>query len=269
MPLVPGAPGLPKHSTPQLTSTPPRPAAYEVHQDLRPPERPFARTQGGGMSPARSMAGFGSQASLVPSGGTSMIDMHVGLDPTRSRSGVDVGDTSSMRAAPTEAAPDTPDVARAADTTDTAAPGAAFDSESEHDMSSVGKPKRQSFKGFFRKMVTGKPPPLPTSPGQERTRTRKARTSAAESGGSPDLSWTDPHEDASRAPFWSKLGKKPIGARFVSGGARAPQPAHEARARTSSGTSRSMRSAGAAVAPPPPDANWLLDSPRDASVRAP
>ena len=39
-------------------------------------------------------------ASLVPSGGTSMIDMHVGLDPTRSRSGVDVGETSSVRVAP-------------------------------------------------------------------------------------------------------------------------------------------------------------------------
>ncbi|KAI3627137.1 hypothetical protein CBS14141_001138 [Malassezia furfur] len=254
MPLVPGAPGLPKHSTPQLASTPPRPTAYEVHKDLRPPERPFARTQGGGMSPARSMAGFGSQASLVPSGGTSMIDMHVGLDPTRSRSGVDVGDTSSVRAAPTEAAPNTPDAARAADTTDTAPQGAAFDSESDHDTSSAGKPKRQTFKGFFRKM--------------ERTRARKARTSAAESGGSPDLSWGDPHEDASRAPFWSKLGKKPIATRFVSGGAARPARARGARTHELRHVAQHAQRR-APVAPPPPNANWLLDSPRDASVRAP
>lgn len=260
--VVPGAPGLPSGVSPGLppavsparpmvTSTPPRRMDYgptTPQSDLRPPERPFARGTRTGSPGTHSAAGYTSQASQIDSD-SSMVDMHLGLDSGRR-------DVSGRLDAPMQ---DTPD----------SAPIAAFESESDHDEGRYDdKHRRQSFKGFFRKMVTGKPPPLPVSPNQDVRRHRKTRSSVTDVTESPDTSWAE-NDEGQRPHFWRKLGKSPKSAashtrRFPSS-QMPPLPTDaeavsRARERSTSAYARPQRPQ---YEPPPPGSNWLLDSMRD------
>lgn len=242
------------------SGTPPR---QDVQSDLRPPERPFAR-QATGTSPSRSLGGFASQASLVPTD-SSMLDMHLGMDPP----GVHEGPGAQAPEAAAASAPNTPG------RTDTVATlkepakppaqsGATFDSESEPEEPTASKPKpHQSFKGFFRKMVTGgKPTPqsTPDSPGETRSRHRKTRSGETKTTDELDPVLGDADE-SSRSNFWRKLGKSPRSSsshtrRFVSG-TRPPMPG-QARDRSSSGLTRAQRTHQANELMQP-DANWLFE----------
>ncbi|WFD41848.1 hypothetical protein MPSI1_000484 [Malassezia psittaci] len=269
--VIPGAPGLPAHASPSFAAnTPPRPTTYEVHNDLRPPERPFARSQAR-LSPSQSMTGFASQVSLAPSA-SSMAHMHLAFDTPRNRGLTEDAGRAAMSAddspsaqrtssrvnihaaeTPSDAVHDAqPDPVAA----DLGPQAAAFDSDSGHDVSTYSKHKRQSFRGFFRKMVTGKPPPMPTSPSHEsRSRSRKPRQAAADANESADNSWvSSSYDDSNRPHFWSKLGKKPHPTRKTSG--TRPSVLTDTRVHRTGSHMNDDTSA-----------NWTVDTHRDPSAR--
>ncbi|WFC97761.1 hypothetical protein MYAM1_000480 [Malassezia yamatoensis] len=269
--VIPGAPGLPMHASPSfVANTPPRPTTHEVHNDLRPPDRPFARSQAR-LSPSQSLTGYASQVSLAPSA-SSMAHMHLAFDTPRNRDMTqDAGRAAlpaddSPTAQPTSGRVNTNSAELRSDTAHDVQPdpvaadlgpqAAAFDSDSGHDVSTYSKHKRQSFRGFFRKMVTGKPPPMPTSPSHEsRPRPRKPRQAAADPNESADNSWvSSSYDDSNRPHFWSKLGKKPHPTRKTSG------------TRPSVLTDTRMHRIGSHMNDDA-SANWTIDTQEDPSAR--